>query len=150
MITIDLQIIDKSVFVPSHEQFETWVRLAGQTQLTTDVDICLRIVTAEEITKLNQVYRHKVGSTNVLSFPYDINHDPDQHPLLGDLIFCRSVIEEEANSQGKLLLAHWAHVTIHGVLHLLGYDHLNDKQAAVMESLEISLLKQLNFPNPYE
>jgi probable rRNA maturation factor len=105
-----------------------------------------------ESQELNHQYRGKNKPTNVLSFPFEIpEHLPEgvEIELLGDLIICAPVVEREAQEQNKALLAHWAHMTLHGCLHLLGYDHIEDKEAEEMESLEIEILQKMGFPNPY-
>jgi probable rRNA maturation factor len=106
------------------------------------------IVDETESQELNFQYRKKNKPTNVLSFPADI---PDEVgvPLLGDLVVCAPVVEREAKEQGKTLEAHWAHMLVHGTLHLLGYDHIEDDEANVMEALETRLITQLKFPAPY-
>jgi probable rRNA maturation factor len=98
---------------------------------------------------LNEYYRHKAGSTNVLSFPFEVPEGVLSH-LLGDLVICAAVVEREAREQGKDLEAHWAHMVVHGMLHLQGYDHISETDAAVMEAEEIAILNSLGFPNPYE
>ena len=100
------------------------------------------------MSQLNQQFRHKSGPTNVLAFP---NQAPAGicDELLGDIIICETVVEQEAKTQQKTALHHWAHLTIHGTLHLLGFDHLTDEEAAAMEQLEIELLGNFNIPNPY-
>lgn len=110
--------------------------------------LTVRIVGVVEATALNQDYRQSQGPTNVLSFPFD---EPFQcqPPLLGDIVICAPRVADEARQQGKSELAHWAHLVVHGVLHLLGYDHLDDEQAEVMEGLEVVVLAQLGYPDPY-
>ena len=110
--------------------------------------LTVRLVDAEESAALNQNYRHRQGATNVLSFPFT---EPFQlqPPLLGDIVICVPLVAAEAREQNKTLLAHWAHLVVHGTLHLLGYDHLGDNQAEEMESLEIMILAQLGFADPY-
>jgi len=131
---------------PDDSQIARWVEtaLAGRPQAILTV----RIVDLEEIRRLNERYRGKDSATNVLSFPADL---PEQIglPLLGDVVICAPLVAEEAQSQGKSVEAHWAHLTIHGVLHLLGYDHQQSADAAVMEDLEIALLNSLGLPDPY-
>lgn len=116
-------------------------------------DIGVRIVDEDESRVLNRDYRGKDKPTNILSFPSDL---PEfvrtklETALLGDLVICAPVVRREAEEQGKTEQAHWAHLTVHGVLHLLGYDHIEDDEAAVMEPLEIAALASLGLPNPYE
>ncbi len=115
---------------------------------TDNAELTIRIVDEPEISELNQNYRHKSGSTNVLSFPADIPAIIDS-PLLGDLVICATVVAREAEQQHKSLPAHWAHMVVHGTLHLLGYDHIEDGDAEQMEALEVHILAALNIANPY-
>jgi len=132
--------------IPSRYYFQRWVNLAlaGQRERT---EITIRLVDEAESAKLNQAYRRKTGPTNILSFPFEA---PVSTPVLGDLVICVPIIIKEAKEQNKPLLAHWAHLVIHGILHLLGYDHIKNKDAVIMENIEISLLQQLGYANPYE
>ena len=98
--------------------------------------------------ELNETYRGKAGPTNVLSFPADLPGELEL-PLLGDIVICAPVVSAEAAEQGKILSAHWAHMTVHGTLHLLGYDHIEEEEAATMEALESAILQRLNYPCPY-
>lgn len=134
--------------IPSRYYLQRWVNAALTKQRKT-AELTIRIVDKPESAKLNQTYRHKDGPTNVLSFPFEAPADLALPPLLGDLVICAPLVAAEAAAQNKTLLAHWAHLVIHGVLHLLGYDHLKKSEAAIMETLEIKILKQLGFPNPY-
>lgn len=114
----------------------------------------IRIVDEKESAELNQHYRHKPGPTNVLSFPFEWPEGLDrlEHEdttLLGDLIICAPVVEREAIAQNKPLLHHWAHMTVHGLLHLRGYDHIEEHEAEEMEIKEIAILKKLHIENPY-
>lgn len=145
---ITLQNLTRSKKIPSSYYFRRWVNLALAKQKKT-AEINIRIVDQAESAELNKTFRHKNGSTNILSFPFETPPGITS-PLLGDLIICAPVMIKEAAEQKKLLLTHWAHITIHGTLHLLGYDHIKDKDAQVMENLEIKLLQQLGYPNPYE
>jgi probable rRNA maturation factor len=112
-------------------------------------ELTIRIVDETEARYLNETWRGHSYPTNVLSFPFE--SPPGLHvPLLGDLVICAPVVAQEANEQQKSLSAHWAHLVIHGTLHLLGYDHLEDAQAQLMETLEIHILNSLGYPNPYQ
>ena len=114
--------------------------------------ISLRFVDEDEITAINAQFRGKAGSTNVLSFPAGlpagVTAQMDSKPL-GDIVICPPVVEREAHDQGKALEAHWAHLLVHGCLHLLGYDHAAEAQATRMESLEARAMESLGFDNPY-
>jgi probable rRNA maturation factor len=113
-----------------------------------DTEIVVRIVDEQESAELNEQYRHKSGPTNILSFPVEVPEGIELN-LLGDLVICAPVLEKEALEQHKTLSDHWAHIIVHGVLHLLGYDHLDDEEAELMENKEIAILKQLTIKNPY-
>lgn len=112
-------------------------------------EVYIRIVNEAESAELNQRYRGKIGSTNVLSFPCEVPEGVPNH-VLGDLVICAPVVEREAIEQGKPPHAHWAHMVVHGLLHLQGYDHQADSDAEIMEAKEILLLDGLGFLNPYE
>ena len=111
-------------------------------------EIVVRIVDVKESTELNEIYRLKSGPTNILSFPVEIPEEIELN-LLGDLVICAPVLEKEALDQNKALQDHWAHIVIHGVLHLLGYDHIEDDEAELMETKEITILSHLGIKNPY-
>jgi probable rRNA maturation factor len=146
-IELELQIATTAKTLPHPAQIREWVSLALQNRIETG-ELTIRIVDEAESADLNQQYRHKSGPTNVLSFPYDPEPGIPIR-LLGDIIICAPIVEKEAFEQNKTLLAHWAHMVIHGVLHLLGFNHEFDVEATEMESLETELLIQLNFPPPY-
>ncbi|EEQ12819.1 metalloprotease [Yersinia frederiksenii ATCC 33641] len=111
-------------------------------------EVTIRLVDEAESHELNLTYRGKDKSTNVLSFPFEAPPEIEL-PLLGDLIICRQVVEQEAVEQDKALLAHWAHMVVHGSLHLLGYDHIVDDEAEEMESIETEIMQNLGYPDPY-
>ncbi|QDF67927.1 rRNA maturation RNase YbeY [Shewanella sp. SNU WT4] len=145
---IDLQIATDNNQLPSESDFELWVRAAlGNTM--AEAELTIRIVDEAESQSLNHDYRGKDKPTNVLSFPFEAPPGIEL-PLLGDLVICAKVVENEALTQNKALQAHWAHMVIHGCLHLLGYDHINDEEAEEMESLEIELIQSLGYPDPYK
>ncbi len=125
---------------PTRPQFRRWVKAA----LMQPAEIVLRLVDETEGRELNQQFRGKDYATNVLTFVYD-----DMQPLVGDIVLCTSVVGTEAQQQNKDLLAHYAHLTVHGVLHLQGYDHIEDAEAAEMEQLETQILAKLGYPDPY-
>ncbi|AZQ11459.1 rRNA maturation RNase YbeY [Shewanella khirikhana] len=147
-LALDLQYAVKPDNLPTQAQFETWVRVAlGNTM--DEAELTIRIVDASESQQLNHDYRGKDKPTNVLSFPFEAPPGIEL-PLLGDLVICASVVENEALEQQKALEAHWAHMVVHGCLHLLGYDHIEDAEAEEMESLETTLITGLGFPDPYK
>ncbi|MBM95517.1 MAG: rRNA maturation RNase YbeY [Oceanospirillaceae bacterium] len=136
--------------LPSEEQFSSWCSAALEGICSLDEpELTIRIVDEAESQQLNGDYRGKYSPTNVLSFPFDAPPEIPI-PLLGDLIICTSVVEKEAVEQGKTSTAHWAHMVVHGCLHLLGYDHIKDEDADVMENLERQVLASLGFPDPYK
>ena len=139
-LQLNLQIASKANHIPSKAQFRRWAKDA----LRVDTEVTIRIVDADEGRMLNSAYRGKDYSTNVLTFP--IAEEPH---LMGDIIMCAPVVETEAQSQNKPLEAHYAHLTVHGVLHLHGYDHETEEQAALMESIEVTTLQKLGYANPY-
>ena len=145
---IDLQIAcEQESGLPTAEQIEQWATAAVQPQ-SDEVEMTVRIVDEAESHALNLNYRGKDRPTNVLSFPFECP-DEVELPLLGDLVMCRQVVEREAQEQDKPLMAHWAHMVVHGSLHLLGYDHIEDNEAEEMESLETQIMTGLGFADPY-
>ena len=145
---IEIQTVHQASNLPDEQQIQGWVDAALQNH-PSDTEIVVRIVDEQESAELNQQYRHKSGPTNILSFPVDLPEGIELD-LLGDLVICAPVLEKEAIEQQKVLADHWAHIIIHGVLHLLGYDHIEDDEAEVMESKEISILNTLQIANPYQ
>ena len=145
---IDIEINSINKPIPSVENIERWISAALHSDELVNAEVSVYIVDEAESQELNFQYRAKDKPTNVLSFPADI-HEEVGVPLLGDLVICAPVVAREAAEQGKSLDAHWAHMLIHGTLHLLGYDHIEDDEANVMEALETYLITQMNFPAPY-
>lgn len=133
--------------IPSHGDLETWVQ-ASLLKHYKQLEQLIRITSGSEIQALNKEYRGKDKVTNILSFPAE-QYDFLDYDCLGDLVICASVIEEEAKEQNKVLNDHWAHLIVHGMLHLQGFDHINDSEAKEMEALEIKILKTLGIENPY-
>ena len=147
-IFVDLQIATENIEgLPTEEQIVQWATAAVQPE-GDEVEMTVRIVDEAESHELNLTYRGKDRPTNVLSFPFECP-DEVELPLLGDLVICRQVVEREAAEQGKPLMAHWAHMVVHGGLHLLGYDHIEDDEAEEMESLETQIMQGLGFDDPY-
>jgi len=149
---VDLQVATESdKALPALSDIESWVSTAingGTKHARDEAELTVRIVESDESQQLNNDYRGKNSPTNVLSFPFQ-NPPGITLPLLGDLVICKQVVEKEAIEQSKDLNTHWAHMLIHGTLHLLGYDHIIEEEAIEMESLETKLLISLNFPDPY-
>lgn len=135
--------------LPSDRLFQRWVNasLRGSGRRGA-AEVVIRLVNAAEGRRLNHRWRQRNYATNVLAFPAELLADL-RSPLLGDLVICAPVVRCEAAEQGKRLEAHWAHLTVHGTLHLLGYDHISRRQAVAMESLEVAILAKLGFPDPY-
>ncbi|MDD9892893.1 MAG: rRNA maturation RNase YbeY [Gammaproteobacteria bacterium] len=146
---ISLQLAESAPV--SEQQFTTWAQAALLESAAGEVAI--RVASAEEVQTLNRDYRGKDKPTNVLSFPSELPPElaaECEELELGDIVICADVVASEAEEQGKSLEAHWAHMVVHGMLHLQGYDHIDDAEADVMEALEIKILAGLGFANPYE
>ena len=148
MITLDLQNACQAANLPEQADFQQWVESA-LAKYNKPFELTVRLVDIEESQNLNYQYRQKDKPTNVLSFPFEVPEGINLD-LLGDLVVCAEVVEQEAKEQNKPLKAHWAHMIIHGCLHLLGYDHIREDEAQEMEAIEIKILAQLGFNNPYE
>ncbi|OQX33803.1 MAG: rRNA maturation RNase YbeY [Oceanospirillales bacterium LUC14_002_19_P2] len=146
-IHIDLQVNSDSDNLLSEATLTQWAETAVGTA-RDETEISILIVDTEEGAELNQTWRNKQGPTNVLSFPSDLPEELGL-PLIGDLVICAPVVEKEALEQQKTLEAHWAHMVVHGTLHLLGYDHIEDADALEMEALETQVLTGLGYPAPY-
>lgn len=137
---LTVQYATENAGLPTRSQFRRWVRSA----LEQEAQIVIRIVDTSEGRILNHQYRGKDYATNVLTFVYD-----DTEPLSGDMVLCAEIIKKEAQQQHKSLIAHYAHLTVHGLLHLQGYDHIRDHEALVMEKKETEILGRLGFNDPY-
>ncbi len=147
-IELDLQLaVEDENGLPSFEDVQRWLS-ATVEKFQPQAEVTVRIVDEEESHQLNHEYRGKDKPTNVLSFPFEAPPGIEID-LLGDLIICRQVVEREAKEQGKPLMAHWAHMVVHGSLHLLGYDHIEDDEAEEMESLETEIMQSMGFEDPY-
>lgn len=158
-ILVDLQLAfgEGSVeYIPDITMIQQWATAAidaGIKEEVGDAQITVRVVDEKEISQLNESFRHKAGATNILSFPFvpppGISAD-ETFNSLGDLAVCATVINSEARDQGKENTAHWAHMIVHGTLHLLGYDHQDNEEAFEMESLETKIVSELGYPDPYK
>ena len=150
---VDLQLALENLKSPSQTQCEEIVQsVMDALDIDTDKECTIRVVDREESAILNEQYRNKIGATNVLSFafesPVDINLEMEVD-LLGDLVICSPLVEEQAIAQNKTKEMHWTHLIVHGILHLLGYDHLNNDDSEEMESLERKIMSNLGFSDPY-
>ena len=154
---IDVQVTSEETEIPDEKEIGRWLRataLASGRPLQPGAEVSVRIVDEAEIKALNSRYRGKHRSTNVLAFPAALDHLPglpaDSATLLGDLVICAPVVRREAEDQRKVQAHHWAHMLVHGFLHLVGFDHQTDAEAAAMEALEIRILADQGLGNPYE
>jgi len=140
------QDVSDSGDVPGENEIKQWLRAALEQK---DIKLTVRLVDEEEMSELNDRYRHKPGPTNVLSFPFE---DPPgvSSGILGDIVICAPVVRREAKEQNRTVQSQWAHMVIHGVMHLQGYDHETRKEALEMEVRETDVMKRLGFPAPYE
>ena len=149
-LALDLQLAlaqSQGAELPEQIALEQWVTAALEGQME-EAELTIRLVENDESASLNKQYRNKQGPTNVLSFPFEAPVDVPL-PLLGDLIICAPLVAQEAQEQGKTVRAHWAHLVVHGVLHLRGYDHIDDSDAREMEDLERKIMAYLGFDDPY-
>lgn len=151
-LSIDIQVASDDDDPPDPDSIKRWLRAVLDRELPADderdIEISVRLVDRQESQRLNKHYRQKDAPTNVLSFPSDLPSDlPFRH--LGDIVACAPVVRDEATEQGKPVDAHWAHMIVHGALHLLGYDHIEDREAETMEALEVSILADLGMADPY-
>ncbi len=145
MVQVEVQYGYSDDETPDEDMFQLW---AAEIESSRATEIAIRIVDEQEMSDLNRQYRKKTGPTNVLSFPAELHVDVEL-PFIGDVIICAPIVVKEATEQEKSPLSHWAHMSVHGILHLQGYDHINEADAAEMESLEIKILNKLGFENPY-
>jgi probable rRNA maturation factor len=156
---LDLQLASNCSDIPTKEDFQLWLDTMLSYQQLVEKEITVRIVDVAEIQQLNQQYRNKDNSTNVLSFPFEMPElvlpdgahiDESMSNFLGDIVICAQVVKLESEQQNKLLDHHWAHMLIHGTLHLIGYDHIEDQEAEEMEGIEIAILQKLAIDDPYQ
>jgi len=153
-VSVELQIVADVAEPPDEVQVGRWVEAALQAagaSSATGFDLAVRLVDEDESKALNERYRQQDRPTNVLSFSFDglAGLPAEAVRPLGDLVICVPVVEREASERGKQLQEHWAHMVIHGTLHLLGYDHQAEEQAISMEALEIKILQEFGIENPY-
>ena len=147
-LEVDVQIASDEDDLPGQPDFRTWARAAlGDDR--QDSELTIRIVDEKESALLNSRYRRKDDATNVLSFPFESPAGIDM-PLLGDIVICAPIVKREAREQSKSEGSHWAHMVVHGSLHLLGFDHEQDEEARKMEAMETRILSELGYDNPYE
>ncbi len=146
-IILDLQVATEATAIPAEADLQRYLD-AAVSPFQAEAEVTIRIVDEEESQQLNFDYRHKDKPTNVLSFPFQAPPGIEL-PLLGDLVICVQVVAKEALEQNKTLEAHWAHMVVHGCLHLLGFDHINDTDAEEMEAEEVQILQELGFADPY-
>ena len=146
-LELELQVATQQDSIPSQESFAAWSKAALHHE-REQAEIVIRLVDETESRELNREYRAKDRPTNVLSFPSNLPAVVESN-LLGDLIICAPVVLQEAGEQGKAPEAHWAHMVVHGVLHLLGYDHKDESDAQAMEQLEKEVMVSLGFQDPY-
>ncbi|MBU1438665.1 MAG: rRNA maturation RNase YbeY [Gammaproteobacteria bacterium] len=146
-IILDLQLASTAADLPTEAQIQHWLN-AAVSPFQAEAEVTVRIVDEAESQQLNFDYREKDKPTNVLSFPFQCPPGIEL-PLLGDLVICAGVVAQEALDQNKSLDAHWAHMVVHGSLHLLGFDHINDDDASEMEAEEVQILAELGFADPY-
>lgn len=147
-LELHVDINSDSEDIPNAAAMRQWVQ-AALTGHRDEAELSVYVVDDEEGADFNQRFRGKQGATNVLSFPVEIDL-PEPLPLLGDLVICAPVVAHEARQQNKPTTAHWCHMLVHGTLHLLGYDHIDDDEAFIMEQLETDILVRLGFTPPYE
>lgn len=150
-IVIDYQVeeIPDDWLYPAEKRLQRWLDTAMSVLAIDEaLEVTIRLVDNEEIIELNKEYRNVAKPTNVLAFPCDWDL-PEEPRLLGDVVIAVAVVNQEAKSQKKKMEAHWAHIVVHGFLHLMGYDHLDDSDAQTMEAMEAKVLQALGFPDPY-
>ncbi len=149
MINVTTQyVVEDQMNCPNEKILSLWANSAC-IKIKGDVELTIRIVDETESASLNETYRNKQSATNVLAFPFDVDKNVELI-LLGDLVICAQIVINEARQQLKTEAEHWAHMVVHGVLHLQGYDHIETEQAEEMESLEIQILNTLGYQNPYQ
>jgi probable rRNA maturation factor len=156
---LDLQLASDCSDIPTQQDIQLWLDSLLSYQQLNNKEITVRIVDDAEIQQLNQQYRGKDQPTNVLSFPFElpelvlpdgVHLDESMSNFLGDIVICAQVVKRESKEQNKMIGHHWAHMLIHGTLHLLGYDHIEEQDAEAMEGIEIAILQKLAIDDPYQ
>ncbi|PKG96837.1 rRNA maturation RNase YbeY [Paraglaciecola sp. MB-3u-78] len=156
---LDLQLASDCSDIPTQQDIQLWLDSLLSYQQLNNKEITVRIVDDAEIQQLNQQYRGKDQPTNVLSFPFElpelvlpdgVHLDESISNFLGDIVICAQVVKRESKEQNKIIGHHWAHMLIHGTLHLLGYDHIREQDAEAMEGIEIAILQKLAIDDPYQ
>jgi probable rRNA maturation factor len=147
MVTVEVQYAETGMDAPSEESFQQWSAIIP-VECASSKEVSIRVVNEDEIAELNSRFRQKQGATNVLAFPAEIPAGVELN-FIGDIVICAPIVIKQAQEQGKSMESHWAHMTLHGILHLLGYDHIDSQDAEVMEALEVQLLTDLGYANPY-
>lgn len=145
---VDVQVACSEDDLPGRPELRAWA-CAAVGKRRENCELTIRVVDEAEIERLNSHYRNTEGATNVLSFPFDAPPGVDL-PLLGDIVICAPVVRREANEQSKSVTSHWAHMVVHGALHLLGFDHEQAGDAQEMEAMEVRILADFGFDSPYE
>jgi probable rRNA maturation factor len=156
VLQVEVQFAARSPWVPAAADLRRWARAAFAAAGGGDADVrpntsvlCIRVVGNTAARSMNRRFRGIDRPTNVLSFPAS-DEERQFTGALGDLVVCAPIVDREARQQGKKTTAHWAHMVVHGVLHLLGYDHQDNREAQVMENLEVEILRGFGYQNPYE
>ena len=158
-VILDLQLASDCSDIPAQQDIQLWLNTLLCYQQLDNKEITVRIVDDAEIHQLNQQYRGKDKATNVLSFPFEmpelvlpdgVHLDESMSNFLGDIVICAQVVKQESKQQNKMIGHHWAHMLIHGTLHLLGYDHIEEHDAQEMEGIEIAILRKLGIDDPYQ
>ena len=147
-LQVDVQCVSEDDGVPDDSLLQSWAKAAVEHAFGRDAQLSIRVVDVEEGLDLNESYRRGEGATNVLAFVFEERERLDP-PLLGDVVICAPIVRSEAKEQGKSMHEHFAHMVVHGVLHLLGHDHQRETQAQIMEAAEQTVLAQLGFADPY-
>ena len=149
--TVILTLLDATPEQPNETQFQRWLECAlnaTESMFDSPREVTIQIVDELQSAQLNEQFRCKPGATNVLSFPFSAMI-PEPLPMLGDLAICAPLVASQAREQGKPAINHWAHLTVHGLLHLCGYDHIVEAEAEQMENLERQIMAELGFADPY-